>query len=313
MAFVVLCAGGDKASEAIPVVIPYLLSHRTRVLAAIAEAEEEAAAVEAAADPATPPSRTPPPIKTAANTNNGSSSSSRSQSKGRSKGRGAANSSSNVANGQPKSPVVRAVSSKSVTAAAAGGGGGAAGGSKGGGGFKPISRVSDSSGFDSEGSSDAAGSGGLSPGARRGSGSFSSSSRHMKQSGVAGRAGRGPSNLGPQQQEQQQQQELLQNLEQIACVLDTALLKAMLLQPDSGALLRFVQGRNYVDLEEGEVALRGQGRYAELAALYQYGGHHAQGLELLRQLSQAPEELQVTPAGAAADLKGLPGVWAAVR
>jgi hypothetical protein len=40
---------------------------------------------------------------------------------------------------------------------------------------------------------------------------------------------------------------------------------------------------------------------------------HAQGLALLQQLSQQPEGMAVPPTGAAADLKGLPGVWAAVR
>ncbi|WIA17457.1 hypothetical protein OEZ85_014302 [Tetradesmus obliquus] len=64
--------------------------------------------------------------------------------------------------------------------------------------------------------------------------------------------------------------------------------------------------------EDGEAVLTAAGRYAELAALYQYNRRHAQGLALLQQLSQRPEGMLVPPSGAAADLKGLPGVWAAV-
>jgi hypothetical protein len=56
-----------------------------------------------------------------------------------------------------------------------------------------------------------------------------------------------------------------------------------------------------------------QGRYAELAALYQYHKCHAKGLDLLRRVSLHPEQLPVAPTGAASDLPGLPGVWAAVR
>ena len=105
----------------------------------------------------------------------------------------------------------------------------------------------------------------------------------------------------------------LQELRLLATVIDTAILRAMLLQPDSGALLRLLQQPNYVDLEDGETVLEGRGRYAELAALYQYHRKHEKGLRLLQALSQAPGSLGVVPTGAAADLKGLPGVWAAVR
>jgi hypothetical protein len=61
-----------------------------------------------------------------------------------------------------------------------------------------------------------------------------------------------------------------QELELVATVIDTAILRAMLQQPDSGALLRLLQQMNYVDLEDGEAVLTAAGRYAELAALYQY-------------------------------------------
>ncbi|KAL4436979.1 hypothetical protein ABPG75_004118 [Micractinium tetrahymenae] len=98
-----------------------------------------------------------------------------------------------------------------------------------------------------------------------------------------------------------------------ATLLDTALLLALLALPDSGALLRFVQRPNCVDLEAGEAALRSLGRYSELVALYQTKGRHAAALELLHALSQGPEQLPAAPQGASAELRGLPGVWAAVK
>lgn len=104
-----------------------------------------------------------------------------------------------------------------------------------------------------------------------------------------------------------------EQLQLIAAVIDTAILRAMLKQSDSGALLRLLQQVNFVDVEDGKSVLSAVGRYAELAALYQYNRRHSQGLGLLQELSQHPGSLQVPPTGAAADLKGLPGVWAAVR
>ncbi|GLI62985.1 hypothetical protein VaNZ11_005842 [Volvox africanus] len=96
-------------------------------------------------------------------------------------------------------------------------------------------------------------------------------------------------------------------------ILDTAIVRIMVAMPDSGSLLRFVQMHNYVDLQEGEQALEESGMYAELAALYKFNGCHEKGLELLRKLSQDPGSLSRPARGAAADLPGLPGVWAAVR
>ncbi|KXZ52313.1 hypothetical protein GPECTOR_10g945 [Gonium pectorale] len=100
---------------------------------------------------------------------------------------------------------------------------------------------------------------------------------------------------------------------ELLAVLDTAIVRMLVVLPDSGSLLRFVQLTNYVDLQEGEQALSESGMYAELAALYRYNGRHEEGLELLRKLSQEPEALPRAARGAAADLPGLPGVWAAVR
>lgn len=66
---------------------------------------------------------------------------------------------------------------------------------------------------------------------------------------------------------------------------------------DSGALLRFVQRPNRVDLREGEAALIAKGRYSELVALYQRRNCHEQALDLLHTLSQAPHQLAVLPKG----------------
>ena len=59
-------------------------------------------------------------------------------------------------------------------------------------------------------------------------------------------------------------------------------MQAMLATRDSGALLRFAQGPNFVDLNEGEVALKAKGRYAELVALYKSRGNHTAALNILK-------------------------------
>ncbi|KFM23938.1 Vam6/Vps39-like protein [Auxenochlorella protothecoides] len=98
-----------------------------------------------------------------------------------------------------------------------------------------------------------------------------------------------------------------------AVAVDTAVLRALLALPDSGALLHFIQRPNHVDLEEGRAALRAAGRYSELVALYQGRGRHSSALALLESLSVRPEQLEVPAQGASAELRGLPGAWAAVR
>ncbi|GMH40000.1 hypothetical protein BSKO_07904 [Bryopsis sp. KO-2023] len=99
----------------------------------------------------------------------------------------------------------------------------------------------------------------------------------------------------------------------LAVLVDTAILKATLATRDTGQLLEFVQKPNSVDLVEGESALANAGRYAELAALYQSHGCHDKGMEILRKVSQDPESLEVPPSGAAREMKGMTGVWSAVR
>jgi hypothetical protein len=96
-------------------------------------------------------------------------------------------------------------------------------------------------------------------------------------------------------------------------LVDTALLCALLAQPDAGALLQLLERPNAVHLAAGEAALSAAGRYAELVALYKAHGRHAEALDLLQALSLSPGSLSAPPAGAAAELRGGPGVWAAVR
>lgn len=88
----------------------------------------------------------------------------------------------------------------------------------------------------------------------------------------------------------------------------------MLAVPDTGALLRFCASPSVAtDLQEAKAALEAAGRYSELVALLQQRGRHAEALQLLQLLSCHPARLSVPPSGAAADLQGLPGVWAAVK
>ncbi|KAA6422986.1 MAG: vam6 Vps39 isoform X1 [Trebouxia sp. A1-2] len=99
----------------------------------------------------------------------------------------------------------------------------------------------------------------------------------------------------------------------LAVLVDTAILKVMLAMVDTGALLCFLHRSNDVDLREGEVVLRARGRYSELVALYQQRGQHEAALDLLHTLTLSPQDLNIRPQGAAADLRDLTGVWAAVR
>ena len=99
----------------------------------------------------------------------------------------------------------------------------------------------------------------------------------------------------------------------VGVLIDTALLNAFLLLPDNGALLQFIQRVNDVDLETGSKALEKAGRYAELVALYKARLRHASALEVLEKLTLRPDTLPVAPKGAAVELTGLPGVWAAIQ
>ena len=74
-------------------------------------------------------------------------------------------------------------------------------------------------------------------------------------------------------------------------------MQAMLRMDDTGALLRFVQRSNDVDLKEGEMVLRARGRYSELVALYQQRGQHEAALDLLHTLTLSPQDLHIPPQG----------------
>jgi hypothetical protein len=51
-------------------------------------------------------------------------------------------------------------------------------------------------------------------------------------------------------------------------LVDIALVNALLMLPDTGALLRFIQQPNALELEMGKALLTSNGRYSELVALY---------------------------------------------
>ncbi len=98
-------------------------------------------------------------------------------------------------------------------------------------------------------------------------------------------------------------------------MIDTAILNCLLIMSDGTcSILQFLQRRdNQVDYESSRVALQKRGLYSELLQLYSIQGHHSTAMELIKKLSLEPEKLIPTPAGTAAELKGRPGVWAAVR
>lgn len=48
--------------------------------------------------------------------------------------------------------------------------------------------------------------------------------------------------------------------------------QVMVLMPDTGALLRFVQNPNFIDIGDAVDVLTQHGMYAELAALYRRNG-----------------------------------------
>ena len=88
----------------------------------------------------------------------------------------------------------------------------------------------------------------------------------------------------------------------------------MLAMSDTGALLRFVQRPNAIDLATSQDALQARGRYSELVALLAARDGCDAALDLLRQLSQAPEELPVPPEGACSCLLQACGpIWSGRR
>ena len=71
----------------------------------------------------------------------------------------------------------------------------------------------------------------------------------------------------------------------------------MLATSDTGALLRFVQRPNSVDLAAGEESLQARGRYSELVALLQAKGRHSAALDILKKVSQKTGDLPTPPQG----------------
>lgn len=80
--------------------------------------------------------------------------------------------------------------------------------------------------------------------------------------------------------------------------------QAMLLMNDTGALLRFIQRPNSVDLATGQAALQARGRYSELVALLAARRQPEDALDLLRQLSQAGSLCVKARAGFGGDKPG---------
>jgi len=54
-------------------------------------------------------------------------------------------------------------------------------------------------------------------------------------------------------------------------LVDTGILNLLMLLPDDGSILRFLQSQNYVDYETSKSSLHNSGRYKELVALYKVG------------------------------------------
>lgn len=94
---------------------------------------------------------------------------------------------------------------------------------------------------------------------------------------------------------------------------DTAIFQCLFSLPDTGSLLQFLGGENHVEYESARSLLLQSGRYSELINLHRNYKHHSTALDIIRKLCNNPEEFEHEPRGVSADLKGLPGAWAAVR
>ncbi|KAL5990833.1 hypothetical protein ACLOJK_011738 [Asimina triloba] len=71
---------------------------------------------------------------------------------------------------------------------------------------------------------------------------------------------------------------------EMAAVLDTALLQALLLTGQSSAAVELLKGPNYCDLKISEEFLRQRNSYIALLELYKCNGMHSEALKLLNQL-----------------------------
>ncbi|KAG6549551.1 hypothetical protein Mapa_008932 [Marchantia paleacea] len=82
---------------------------------------------------------------------------------------------------------------------------------------------------------------------------------------------------------------------QLAIVLETALVQAMLATDQSQAALGLLKGPNYCDIAPCEEVMLATGHYLELVELYKSHKMHRQALKLLNDLAEKPESFAVPP------------------
>ncbi|KDP38604.1 hypothetical protein JCGZ_05311 [Jatropha curcas] len=80
---------------------------------------------------------------------------------------------------------------------------------------------------------------------------------------------------------------------EMAAILDTALLQALLLTGQSSAALELLKGLNYCDLKICEEILQKQNHYTALLELYKCNSMHREALKLLHQLVEESESSQL--------------------
>lgn len=102
------------------------------------------------------------------------------------------------------------------------------------------------------------------------------------------------------------------SIESLSTLVDTAIVNGLLILPDNGALLQFLERANSVHFEFTAPKLERDGRYAELVALLKSSGRHRDAMQILRKLSTF-EGFTSPPVGAAMELRGRPGAWAAIK
>ncbi|KAL3694865.1 hypothetical protein R1sor_008516 [Riccia sorocarpa] len=82
---------------------------------------------------------------------------------------------------------------------------------------------------------------------------------------------------------------------ELAIVLDTALVQALLATDQSQAALKLLKGPNYCDIAPCEEMMLATGHYMELIELYKSHKMHSQALRLLNDLAEKPESFAVPP------------------
>lgn len=80
---------------------------------------------------------------------------------------------------------------------------------------------------------------------------------------------------------------------EIATILDTALVQALLLTGQSSGVLELLQGPNYCDVKICEDFMLQRGHYSELIEIYKYNEMHREALKLLNQLVAGLDSLPV--------------------